>query len=281
MTTLRLILGDQLNPRHSWFSRVDDHVVYLLLELRQETDYVRHHAQKLLAVLAAMRHFAARLKAAGHRVRYVALDHPSNRGTLEANLDALLQHYAASHFSWQWPDEWRLDQQLQAWAARQTVVCQAVDSEHFLAPRLAASQLFAGKASWRMETFYRHMRKQYGVLLDERGGPVGGKWNFDQDNRKPWRGSPHRWPMHAPATITARCGRCCRMPAWRRWVSPVPHNCAGRCTARRPWPCCSISSSMACPASATIRTPCTAHSRGCFIPCCPSPSTPRCCRRGK
>ncbi|RQO68775.1 cryptochrome/photolyase family protein [Aquitalea sp. FJL05] len=190
MTELRLILGDQLNLRHSWFSRVDDHVVYLLLELRQETDYVRHHAQKLLAVLAAMRDFAARLKAAGHRVRYVTLDHPSNRGTLEANLDALVQHYAASHFSWQLPDEWRLDQQLQAWAARQSLVCQAVDSEHFLATRLAASQLFAGKASWRMETFYRHMRKQYGVLLDERGGPAGGKWNFDQDNRKPWRGTP-------------------------------------------------------------------------------------------
>ena len=44
-STLRLILGDQLNPQHPWFQRVDDEVVYLLMEIRQETDYVLHHAQ--------------------------------------------------------------------------------------------------------------------------------------------------------------------------------------------------------------------------------------------
>jgi deoxyribodipyrimidine photolyase-related protein len=43
--TLRLILGDQLNPDHAWFGRVDAGVVYVLLELRQETDYVLHHAR--------------------------------------------------------------------------------------------------------------------------------------------------------------------------------------------------------------------------------------------
>ena len=54
MTILRLILGDQLNPSHSWFSQRRDDVVYLLIEMRQETDYVLHHAQKILAIFAAM-----------------------------------------------------------------------------------------------------------------------------------------------------------------------------------------------------------------------------------
>ena len=157
MTELRLLLGDQLNPQHSWFAQPCDEVVYLLLELRQETGYVLHHAQKLLAVLAAMRDFARWLKAKGHRVRYVSIDHPSNRGALEDNLDALLKHYQASAFRWQLPDEWRLDQQLQAWAARQTIPCQAVDSEHFYTRRHEAGQLFAGKTQWRMEIFYRQM----------------------------------------------------------------------------------------------------------------------------
>ena len=47
--TLRLVLGDQLNPAHSWFERSDPGVVHVLMEVRQETDYVLHHAQKLLA----------------------------------------------------------------------------------------------------------------------------------------------------------------------------------------------------------------------------------------
>lgn len=75
--TLRLILGDQLNPTHSWFQTVDPQVVYVLMEVRQETDYVLHHAQKILAIFAAMRDFARHLRAAGHRVRYVALDDPA------------------------------------------------------------------------------------------------------------------------------------------------------------------------------------------------------------
>ncbi|MDO7554305.1 MAG: cryptochrome/photolyase family protein, partial [Burkholderiaceae bacterium] len=36
--TLRLVLGDQLNPMHTWFQAVDPAVVYVLMEVRSETD---------------------------------------------------------------------------------------------------------------------------------------------------------------------------------------------------------------------------------------------------
>jgi deoxyribodipyrimidine photolyase-related protein len=72
--TLRLILGDQLNPLHTWFETVDAGVVYTLMEVRQETDTVRHHAQKVLAIFAAMRDFVHQLQAAGHRVHYLTLN---------------------------------------------------------------------------------------------------------------------------------------------------------------------------------------------------------------
>ena len=58
MKTLRLILGDQLNAAHPWFDTVSDEVVYLMAEMRQETDYAPHHIQKVLAFFAAMRAFA-------------------------------------------------------------------------------------------------------------------------------------------------------------------------------------------------------------------------------
>ena len=50
--TLRLILGDQLDPQHPWFARVDPGVLHVMMEMRQETDYVLHHAQKILAICA-------------------------------------------------------------------------------------------------------------------------------------------------------------------------------------------------------------------------------------
>ena len=196
MSTLRLILGDQLNPEHSWFSDIRPDVVYVLMEIHPEMAYVLHHAQKILAIVAGMRAFAQQLKAAGHRVRYVTLDDPSNRQSFADNLDALTHHYGATHFEYQEPDEWRLDQQLQTWAqnaqAQDGLACQMCSSEHFYTERGEAATLFPKQTSWLMERFYRKMRVRHRVLLasptDDR--PAGGKWNFDPDNRKAWRGTP-------------------------------------------------------------------------------------------
>lgn len=188
--TLRLVLGDQLHPGHSWFSQVDEQVVYVLMEVRQETDYVLHHAQKILAIFAAMRDFARYLRAGGHRVRYVALDYPGNRQSIPGNLAALAAHYAAQRIEWQQPDEWRLDAQLQAWGAAQPLDWAVMDSEHFLTQRGELAALMGQRKQWLMEHFYRHMRRRYKLLLDDDGAPEGGQWNFDHDNRKRWPGTP-------------------------------------------------------------------------------------------
>ena len=211
-TTLRLILGDQLNPLHPWFGNADRSVVYVLMEVRQETDYVLHHAQKILAIFAAMRAFAAELRAAGHRVRYVALDDPSNRQSLTGNLDALAQHYGATRVEWQSPDEWRLDAQLQAWAATQPLQTAEVDSAHFLTSRHELAGLFKGRKQWLMEHFYRTMRRRFALLLDANGEPEGGQWNFDADNRKPWPGTPAEpldaRPLHDHSALWEMLQRC-------------------------------------------------------------------------
>ncbi|WP_454907902.1 cryptochrome/photolyase family protein [Variovorax gossypii] len=188
--TMRLVLGDQLNAGHSWFAQQDPQVVYVLMEVRQETDYVLHHAQKILAIFAAMRDFAHQLRAAGHRVRYVALDDASNRQSIPANLAALAAHYGARKVQWQQPDEWRLDAQLLEWAATQPQAWEVVDSEHFLTQRGELGALMRGRKQWLMEHFYRHMRRRWQVLLDAGGEPEGGQWNFDHDNRKRWPGTP-------------------------------------------------------------------------------------------
>ena len=44
--TLKLILGDQLNPAHSWFKDKSDDTVFVIAELMQEAQYVKHHVQK-------------------------------------------------------------------------------------------------------------------------------------------------------------------------------------------------------------------------------------------
>jgi len=186
----RLILGDQLNPDHSWFAEQRSDVIYLMMEVRQETDYVLHHAQKIIAIFAAMRDFAQRLHDAGHRVRYIHIDDADNHPSLTDNLDHLLAHYKASGFEYQAPDEYRLDAQLAHYIQSLDIPARMIDTEHFYTARDEAFVLFEGRQHWLMENFYRQLRIKHDVLMSGPRKPVGAKWNFDHDNRKSWPGTP-------------------------------------------------------------------------------------------
>ena len=68
MNKLRLILGDQLNINHSWFRQNEPNIFYVLMEIRSETDYVKHHIQKIVALFHAMREFHSDLKNKGFKI---------------------------------------------------------------------------------------------------------------------------------------------------------------------------------------------------------------------
>ena len=182
-STVRLVLGDQLNRQHSWYETVDEDVVYLMAEARSETDYARHHVQKVVAFFLGMRHHAAWLRERGHRVHYVRLGEDDNAGSIVDNLRAVADRAGADAVEYQLPDEYRLDEALAGFGESWGGVVRTADTEHFLTKRLDLKEFFSGKKRYTMEYFYRDMRKKYGVLMDPDGEPVGGAWNFDHDNR--------------------------------------------------------------------------------------------------
>lgn len=192
MKEIRLILGDQLNAAHSWFRRVDPDVLYVMAELRQETDYAQHHLQKVLAFFASMRQFADALRKAGHKVRYDTLDDTAEDADLPHWLARVLTDEQAQSLRYQAPDEYRLNVQLQEFTAALPIPTVMDDSEHFLTPRDAWTQY----PHHRMEFFYRALRKQYQVLMTRDGQPEGGRWNFDAENRQRWpKGKPPPNPL--------------------------------------------------------------------------------------
>jgi deoxyribodipyrimidine photolyase-related protein len=187
--TLRLILGDQLNRQHSWYKKVDSDVVYCLFEMRQETDYVKHHIQKIAGFFAAMRQFADELKSLGHQVVYFKINDEQNTQSLTRNLETLITQNGILNFEYQLPDEYRIDEQLKTFCASLSISYTVYDTEHFLSTREDIAQLFAGKKQVLMETFYREMRLRYGIMMEGKK-PVGGKWNYDSENRNKWKGNP-------------------------------------------------------------------------------------------
>jgi deoxyribodipyrimidine photolyase-related protein len=181
--TLRLVLGDQLNSQHSWFKKPDKDVLNVLMEIKQETDYVVHNVQKVVAFFLAMRHFADELKMQGHQVVYISLNDQINTQSLTGNLKKLIEQYHITHFEYLLPDEYRLDIQLKNFCADIKISSKAFDTEHFYTSRFELADFFKGKKTYLMESFYRHMRKKHNIMMLA-GEPIGGKWNFDSENRK-------------------------------------------------------------------------------------------------
>ncbi|WP_268977906.1 cryptochrome/photolyase family protein, partial [Undibacterium luofuense] len=135
-----------------------------MLEMRQETDYVLHHAQKIIAIFAAMRAFARSLQQAGHRIHYQTIQEADPAITLPKLLDQLLQHYQCTELRYQEPDEYRLDQQLAAYQPASGIRKYCVSSEHFFTMRHEVAVQFKGKSRWLMEHFYRAMRVRHKIL---------------------------------------------------------------------------------------------------------------------
>ena len=128
MKTLRLLLGDQLNIKHSWFKDTDDNVVYSLFEMRQETDYVVHHIQKVIGFFAAMRQFSEDLKALNHNVIYFKINDAKNTHRLEDNLNLLVKENKIERFEYQEPDEYRLDVQLKTFCKSISIASAKISS---------------------------------------------------------------------------------------------------------------------------------------------------------
>jgi deoxyribodipyrimidine photolyase-related protein len=183
MRTLRLLLGDQLNLNHSWFSKKESHIDYVMMEIRSETDYVWHHIQKIIGFFACMRNFAEELQQLGHQVLYIKLDDPINQQGLESNISTILATGNYLRFEYLLPDEYRLDQLLKTFCKTLSLPYSFSDTEHFLSTRSELGDFFKGKQKYLMESFYHYMRIKNHVLMDNQS-PLTGKWNYDSENRK-------------------------------------------------------------------------------------------------
>ena len=181
MKRLILVLGDQLSMDLSSLNAADpaqDCVV--MAEVIDEASYVRHHPKKIAFVFSAMRGHAAALRAAGWDLCYTELDDTANAGSLVGEVLRRMEETGASELLVTEPGEWRLIEALGKAPFKVTIL----PDDRFLASHADFEGWAEGRKQLRMEYFYRDMRRKTGLLMDG-DQPMGGKWNFDHDNRKP------------------------------------------------------------------------------------------------
>lgn len=182
---IHLVLGDQLSHSLSALADADpqDSLV-LMAEVMSEATYVKHHKKKIAFLFSAMRHFAEELREKGFQVRYVTLDDPENTQSLSGELGRAIAESGASTIVATECGEWRLAEDMRGWGTHLGVPVEIREDDRFLCSIEEFGQWRKGRKQLRMEYFYRDMRRRHRVLL-EGEEPVGGKWNFDAENRKP------------------------------------------------------------------------------------------------
>lgn len=184
MGILRIILGDQLSSDISALAGLDPkRDIVLMTEVMEETTYVPHHKQKIVLVLSAMRHFADSLRETGVTVDYVTLEDPHNTGDLTTEMQRAVARHTPDRVVVTEPGEWRVKAMVEGWGVLAALPVEVRTDDRFFASPARFAAWARGRKAWRMEHFYREMRREHTMLM-EGDKPAGGEWNFDADNRK-------------------------------------------------------------------------------------------------
>jgi deoxyribodipyrimidine photolyase-related protein len=156
--------------------------VLVLVESKRMTEGRPWHKERLFFLISAARHFAAEAEAGGFTVRYIKAE------TTIHGLTAARKEFGDLPIVCAEPSSFKQFAQLQEFGV------QFVENDLFLTSR-SDFALWAGKQKrFVMENFYRGQRVRLGILVVS-GEPVGGRWNYDAENRLP-PPKNYVWPPH-------------------------------------------------------------------------------------
>jgi len=192
-----LVLGDCLT-RFGPLSADGASPRVLMIEAREFARRKPYHPHKLTLVFSAMRHFRDALREEGHTVEYREVD------TFADGFDA---HFAAHPgdrlVTTRRSAHGATDRLRELVEARGGTIAFREDPRFLCSPE-AFDRWADGDPPYRHENFYRHMRRETGYLMAD-GDPVGGAWNFDDENREfPGEGyDPPEPPRFDPDGTTA------------------------------------------------------------------------------
>lgn len=181
---VRVILMDQLSTSVSSLqgcNKSED--VIVMFESRDWLTRVKHHKKKIAFILSSMRHFYQQLSEQGYRVDYTKLEDAPELNTLSGELERILEAHPVDRIVVTHPGEYHQLIEIQGWELRFGVSVEIRPDDRFLCTPETFQQWSANRKQLRMEYFYREMRKRYNILMVG-NDPIGGRWNYDADNRK-------------------------------------------------------------------------------------------------
>ncbi|MFK7733741.1 MAG: cryptochrome/photolyase family protein [Pseudomonadales bacterium] len=181
--TLRIVLGDQLNHNSALWDDFDaSQDIVFMAEVLNESLVVASSKQRTAVFFSSMRHFAAELQSAGAEIDYCCITKRTQ--ALGAALASSVKQHKPQQIVCVVPGDVRVLNELTASCKDLQTPITWLEDRHFYAEPGEFSTWANHRKSLRMEYWYRHVRRKHNLLVESDGKPVGGKWNYDADNRK-------------------------------------------------------------------------------------------------
>jgi deoxyribodipyrimidine photolyase-related protein len=177
-----LALGNQLFSKEHIKGYKEHH--FFMAEDYGLCTYEKHHKQKILLFLSAMRSYAEELSAAKYQVTYYDCNHSLFKKSYETKLLEFIKKNSIKEMvSFEVEDKF-LEQRLHSFFLKHKISYQTIKSPMFVTTRKDFEDYLQSNKKPFMATFYKLQRTKMNVLIKDKNKPVGGKWSFDEDNRK-------------------------------------------------------------------------------------------------
>ena len=180
-----LVFPHQLFDNHPGFQWKPSRIVLIedSLFFGGAENFVKFHKQKLWLHRATMKRYQRRLEQLGFETVY--LSYRSEPNALQAHLESLLGGSNKSKDSMLVvePDDYLLNRRLQRYSRNSGIELKYLPNPGFLNGLGENAEYRAGKKRWFMADFYKWQRRRMNLLM-EKDEPIGGKWSFDEENRK-------------------------------------------------------------------------------------------------
>jgi len=179
MYTAKLIFPHQLFKINPLFSHIGD--TYLIEEQLFFTQY-NFHKQKIALHRASMKYYEHFLLNNKEKVHYIAAQLP------EADVRILIEQLYDKNISAIYiinpVDDWLL-QRIRKTCQKFNIQLHIEETPMFLNTAAMLSDFFkASKKKFFQTEFYKQQRISRNILIDGLNNPSGGKWSFDEENRK-------------------------------------------------------------------------------------------------
>ena len=180
MNSLCLVVADQLFKNHPALNLEAD---FVMVESGFLTSKFNYHKFKLSYILTSMREYSDYLEENGKQVFYNNLDQETD---FEETLMSLFQNNKYEELVICEIADKYFAQFLGDVCARLNIKLRVLPSPMFLTPKHVFSEFISSKNGKRllMNDFYIQQRKRLGILVEWDNTPVGGRWSFDEENRK-------------------------------------------------------------------------------------------------